>query len=647
MLSPLPDGGYVWESPDITASHMQAQRYTLLSIQLTTDVEATGEVRWRRAGETYDTGGSQAFLVVPGAHIYEIDLAAHEAWSGEVGQVRVEVHAAAPGANIRSDAIDIVSPGWPQVLKAHVANAAREWGFAPFVVGFLLLLLPALAALLFLRLTPSSGAPFVLASVSVLMVAGALRLLFLDRESLWLDEIFRLYTVAGLGPLEVIKKTFSWDVHPPAFYLLLQQWVGLTGESASAMRALAVAGGLLNVVLMAPLARSAGLGRAWSLVAMLLVAFSPLAVYQSQEAQMYVWLMAGFAGMLLFLCRILRDGVNWSSAAGLLACWIFFAYAHGASGFVFLPFLLVALAIRASGLPVSEWRRRAALGGAVIVIYLPWMARLVALQATPREMSPFGLSQASNLATALVVHHTFPLGYWGIGISGVALASGIYAAIVGRRIVVSALFLAAYFLPQVTIALLCLWKPFYKQALAAPLLVPWGMLVVLGLETLWTPWQGTTRRQVTLGVRAAIGAGVAAMLGLMTMVSLAELVQRSKYDWRAAAAYMDAAMAKDAIAVHYPGWTWIATDYYLRQRHGQPLEDVPKMPENFVYMNEADDDFAGQLGKVRGLPKGTEVFLVMSHIGNRQRVVDALMAQGAKPAGTWQGVQLEIPRFVR
>jgi len=207
--------------------------------------------------------------------------------------------------------------------------------------------------------------------VVIAIVALVLRLVTLDRESLWLDEVASLqYAVKSV---ENILFTRS-DPHPPLYYLLLHYWVAL-GQNEFILRLPSTMAGAASVLLLYWLVREWG---KWNASASAwLLAMSPLHVLYSQEARMYI--VAGLFGLAstLFYWRGVRR-----ASAGSWGAWIALTVSGLYSDYSML--LLVAAQIvlfgplwRASGM-----RRRTCTLAllsllACVLLYLPQAKRFV------------------------------------------------------------------------------------------------------------------------------------------------------------------------------------------------------------------------------------------------------------------------------
>ncbi len=97
---------------------------------------------------------------------------------------------------------------------------------------------------------------FIAILTAVLLLAAAFRIYHIIQRPIWTDEgttTFNLFHFNGQTSL--IDGLAARDHHPPLYYLMLQAWVGLTGDSILAMRYFAALVGVLSVALMVPLAR--------------------------------------------------------------------------------------------------------------------------------------------------------------------------------------------------------------------------------------------------------------------------------------------------------------------------------------------------------------------------------------------------------
>lgn len=211
-----------------------------------------------------------------------------------------------------------------------------------------------------------------LAALAIALVAIALRVWGLGRESLWLDEGFT-WRLARLAPLDAIAASRG-DVHPPLFVLLVGLLVRIFGDCETTLRALSVVASCASVLIAWRLARRAfGDEAAWGAAA--LVALSAFQVRYAQEARAYALLGALSLASADALVASVAGGrararIAWAvSTAALL-------YTHASGAFVVL----------AEAVALAWWMRRsegrtAARGllvpaAAIVAACLPWVAVL-------------------------------------------------------------------------------------------------------------------------------------------------------------------------------------------------------------------------------------------------------------------------------
>jgi hypothetical protein len=82
----------------------------------------------------------------------------------------------------------------------------------------------------------------------ILGLAFSLRLYHLDFQSIWWDEGHSIFVASQ--PIPQIPTLPAMDVHPPAYFMLLHLWLGLTGQSEFALRYLSVLFSMLTVALL-------------------------------------------------------------------------------------------------------------------------------------------------------------------------------------------------------------------------------------------------------------------------------------------------------------------------------------------------------------------------------------------------------------
>ena len=175
------------------------------------------------------------------------------------------------------------------------------------------------------------------------LVAGTLRLVRLDAQSLWIDE----FLMIGRASLGEPFRWSDWFVNPqgPLPALLLRWSVALFGSPEWALRLPSALLGMATVPLIFFLARRLHPASAWP--AAILATLSPFLVWYSQEARHYALAILAAAWSGIAFLRLLDDrpgrGAVWHYSLSLLVGLM----SHLVMGFVAL----------AHGLTLLIWRR--------------------------------------------------------------------------------------------------------------------------------------------------------------------------------------------------------------------------------------------------------------------------------------------------
>jgi len=261
-----------------------------------------------------------------------------------------------------------------------------------------------------------------IALIAILVAATAVRFAGLGSKPLWIDEAMTALVVLGRGPddvplgvarpLAALASIFSlnpaatWlDVvtrlvdpavqhtHPPLFYVLVHAWLAWLApplsELAFTLRAVAAVFGVVAVVLIFGLARSA-FGERAGLTAAALAAVSPAMVMLAQEGRNYtlplMLLAAAFWVMVAMVKRL--TGVR-SIPLTLWATWttlnICACYAHYYSTLAFAAqaLTLAILVARERSWPQLGWLAVSLTVAGVA--FLPWLPILLKHSVSPEQ----------------------------------------------------------------------------------------------------------------------------------------------------------------------------------------------------------------------------------------------------------------------
>ncbi len=166
-------------------------------------------------------------------------------------------------------------------------------------------------------------------NIVVVLIVGLVLRLPLMSQSFWYDEAFtqRLTTLS----LAQLPAAIMADTHPPLFYSLIWLWSRIVGSHSEFLLRLPSLGfGLLFIYLLYRLVKAAGLSETTALIAALLCAVTPSAIYYATELRNYAMLTCAVFGSLL--C-ILEDRPK-----GFILCTVLVGWLHNL-GLFYVPIL--------------------------------------------------------------------------------------------------------------------------------------------------------------------------------------------------------------------------------------------------------------------------------------------------------------------
>ncbi len=208
--------------------------------------------------------------------------------------------------------------------------------------------------------------------LSVLLVAGGIRLELLAARSLWVDEAFSLH-IAASGPGQIVNTSRHSEPHPPGYYLLLWGWQRLAGSGFVLARLPSVFFGLLAVLLTWFVGRSVW-GDWAGLAAAAVVAFHPFQVFASNEVRMYALLTAAGLAATFALLEAIQD-------PQCTRKWLLYGVLAAAVGYVsYYGFLLLVGHAAGAGVWAARsrtWRGPAVAVGVALLCYAPWLPWLL------------------------------------------------------------------------------------------------------------------------------------------------------------------------------------------------------------------------------------------------------------------------------
>lgn len=218
----------------------------------------------------------------------------------------------------------------------------------------------------------------------ILLLAWGLRLHALDRQSFWSDEGLSVH-YAG-WPVGELLQRLTVGFHNPLYFLGLHFWMGLAGRTDWGIRFYSAFFSLLAVPLLFLLGRRL-YGRTVGLLAALLLAANPFAVYYAQEARMYAQVLALSLGVAVAFVLALNHNrfVHWLAFVLLTTACLYTHY--------FAALAPIAMAVYY----VISWlngRHRSTLGRwllahlAVTVLYAPWLTNAFGVVSAPSWQEP-------------------------------------------------------------------------------------------------------------------------------------------------------------------------------------------------------------------------------------------------------------------
>ncbi len=392
-------------------------------------------------------------------------------------------------------------------------------------------------------------------------VAFVLRLLGLDAQSLWRDEVDAIRF--ALRPLDHLLQTFATPgQNGPLYSLLLRPWLDLAGDSEFALRFFSLVFGVLAVALVYRLGRRLfPAGRTVPLLAALLAATSPYLVWYGQEGKMY--------SLVVALVLVSMDRYLAALEAGGWHRWLGYVLATSAAFYVHLIAFLIVPA-QALLFLVLRWRRGAmpwrpwlASMAALTVPYLPLLAWQLPLLLHPAETGYSFVplhEMLYSLLTSYSLGVTWSGAFWVLALFVGLLLAAIFLWPAGRRGRDSLWVLGCWLVvPLAAFFAVTLVRPLYTARYLIFVLPAYLFLLALGLRA--------------VGRRSQLLAGLL-LAGLLAVNGWGLWLQATtsiKTDFRAATAYVAARMAPgDLILFQIPYGRYSFDYYYPREKPAAP-----------------------------------------------------------------------------
>jgi mannosyltransferase len=392
--------------------------------------------------------------------------------------------------------------------------------------------------------------------VGVTWLAFVLRVLGLDSQSLWRDEVDAIRF--AMEPLSHLLRIFiEPGQNGPLYYLLLRPWLTLSGQSGFALRLLSVVFGVLAVPLIDRLARRLLPSLpVVGLLAALLTATSPYLVWYGQEGKMYA--------AVVFLVLLSMDRFLTAVEQGGWQRWLIYVVVTSA---VFYVHLLAALIIPVQGIlflllkrqaPRADWRPWLVSMAVLTLPYLPLLVWQVPLLLQPAATG-FQFAPLHQMFFSLFVSYSFGVVqravWWTAALFvGLLLAAGLMRRACGWHGVAWAGLLGWLLVPPAGLFLITLVRPLFTDRYLIFVTPAYLLLLALGI--------------VVVASRSRLMAGLllAALLLVNGWGVWLQARTPLKADFRAATRYVADRMAPGDLILFQIPYGRYSFDYYWQQR---------------------------------------------------------------------------------
>lgn len=217
--------------------------------------------------------------------------------------------------------------------------------------------------------------------VVITVLAGALRLLWLTKQSLWVDELLTWQAIRPGGSLGFVEQ-FLDTIQGPLYLAVV--WPLLNWQdSALMMRLPAAMAGIATIPVFAVLA-SRLVNRQAAFLSTLLLALNPFHIWYSQEGRGYAFLMLWAVVTGLFYVNMVRRKPTWRQALGFGLAGGLMVLSNMSGVFLLLAMALTLLTChRPLGMGRASWWWCLAFGLAGLIA-APWLLKASGIWAVER-----------------------------------------------------------------------------------------------------------------------------------------------------------------------------------------------------------------------------------------------------------------------
>lgn len=196
----------------------------------------------------------------------------------------------------------------------------------------------------------------------IVLVATGLRLIAVN-QSLWLDEAISVQTAVNYSTIGIISQFIPKDFNPPLYYLILHFWLTIFPSTEFFIRLPSIIFALLTLVFVYKVSNITYKETKISILAMVLLATSPLHIYYSQEARMYSLATLLAVISVYWLFRLLRDPI-WHNILWYVVSTILMVYTHYLAWLLIIGQGLYVLFVKRRLITIYLW---------IILSYIPWL----------------------------------------------------------------------------------------------------------------------------------------------------------------------------------------------------------------------------------------------------------------------------------
>ena len=251
-----------------------------------------------------------------------------------------------------------------------------------------------------LRPALSSGSTRVWPLMAVVLLALTLRLLGLESQSLWVDEVVT-WKGAQLPLGDLLSLRSYYAMAHSLYFAMMHGVISLLGDGEPALRLPSVLFGAASVPLLYVIGRD-WLGHRVGLAAALLLAVSPLHLYYSQEARPYAAVVCFTLASMVCLNRVLegRRGFGWQVGFAVFFAAMLFCHPIALA---FVPVIVLQIILLRERLTLAPVR------GVLIGAGVATAALLLVLTALP-PIRPVAV-ESRGLAALPYTVWAFSVGY--------------------------------------------------------------------------------------------------------------------------------------------------------------------------------------------------------------------------------------------